>query len=84
MVLNLNERYSRLVGATIRKIRREQHLTQETLSARMQLLGCDMTRSALAKIECGQRNLYPDELKAVCAALKVPYEQILIEDKPEE
>ena len=84
MVLTMNEEYSRLVGATIRSIRREQGLTQEQLSAKMQLLGCDMTRSALAKVECGQRNLYPDELKAVCAALGVAYERILIENETEE
>lgn len=83
MVLKMNDTYSRLVGAAIRKIRQEQHLTQEQLSARMQLLGCDMTRSALAKIECGQRHIYPDELKAVHAVLKVAYEQILIDENTE-
>jgi len=57
--------YSKLVGAAIREIRLKKGMTQEQLSARLQLCGCDMTRSALAKVECGQRHLYPDELKAL-------------------
>ena len=42
-----------------------------------QLLGCDLTRSALAKIECGQRSIYPDELKALHLALNAPYDTLL-------
>ena len=36
--------------------------TQEQLAAKLQTLGCDITRSAVAKIEVGQRHLYPDEI----------------------
>ena len=53
-------------------------MTQEQLAARMQLLGCDITRSALAKIEVGQRMLCPDELKALRSALSVSYDDILL------
>ena len=53
-------------------------LTQEQLAARMQLIGCDMTRSALAKIEVGQRMLCPDEIKALRTALSVTYDDILL------
>ena len=44
----------------------------------MQLIGCDMTRSALAKIEVGQRMLCPDEIKALRSALAVSYDDILL------
>ena len=70
--------YSKLVGAAIREIRLKKGMTQEQLSARLQLCGCDMTRSALAKVECGQRHLYPDELKALKQVLDVDYDYILI------
>lgn len=43
----------------------------------MQVSGCDVTRSALAKIEAGQRHLYIDELKAIKEILKVSYEELL-------
>ena len=65
------------VGENIRKLRIENNLTQEQLSAKLQVLGCDITRSALAKIEVGQRHIYPDELKAIKSILKVSYDDIL-------
>lgn len=70
--------YSRVLGKNIRVLRRGRGLTQEQLAARLQVAGCDMTRSALAKIEVGQRHLYPDELKVLRTVLNVPYEAILI------
>lgn len=69
--------YSRTVGAAVRALRLAKGLTQEQLAAKVQLAGCDLTRSALAKIECGQRSIYPDELKALHEALQVPYEALL-------
>ena len=38
----------------------------------MQVRGCDVTRSALAKIEVGQRHLYPDEIRAIKESLVSP------------
>lgn len=73
----MNSAYNRMVGKNIRSLRKEKGFTQEQLAAKVQLLGCDLTRSALAKIECGQRSIYPDELKAVKLALDVPYETLL-------
>ena len=69
--------YERHIGENIRKLRKANKLTQEQLAARLQVLGCDITRSALAKIEVGQRHLYPDELKALKQILNVSYENIL-------
>lgn len=65
------------VGNNIRSIRKKNKLTQEQLAAKLQVSGCDITRSALAKIEVGQRHLYIDELKALKEILNVSYESIL-------
>ena len=51
-------------------------MTQEVLAAKLQLNGCDITRSAVAKIEVGQRHLYPDEIILIKEILKVSYEDI--------
>ena len=61
----------------IREIRERRNLTQAEVSARLQVRGCNVTRSALAKIEVGQRHLYPDELRALKEILRVTYEEIL-------
>lgn len=64
-------------GARLRSIRESQNLTQEQLSAMLQIRGLDLTRSALAKIEVGQRHIYIDELLAIQKVLKVPFSELL-------
>lgn len=58
----MNRDIEKEVGNNIRKIRESIGMTQEKLSTKLQLAGCDITRSAVAKIEVGQRHLYPDEI----------------------
>mgnify|MGYP001080885355 FL=1 len=53
------------------------HLTQEQLAAMLQVRGVDLTRSALAKIEAGQRHVYLDELIAFQQVLRVSFEELL-------
>ena len=70
--------YERALGQNIRRLRMERGLSQEQLSARLQVLGCDITRSALAKIEAGQRHIYPDELKCLRELLAVSFEELFV------
>lgn len=77
-MLRLNAEYERAVGQNIRKIRMRKNLSQEQVSAQMQVRGCDVTRSALAKIEAGQRHIYPDELKALKEILSVSYDELFV------
>ena len=53
----MNAAVERRIGQNIRALREKAGLTQEQLSARLQVRGCDITRSAVAKIEVGQRHL---------------------------
>lgn len=77
MVIVVNAEFEKRVGENIRLLRKKCNLTQDQLAAKLQVSGCDITRSALAKIEVGQRHLYPDELKAIKEILNIPYESIL-------
>lgn len=72
----MNIEYEKQVGENIRRLRIKRNLTQEQLAAKLQVLGCDVTRSALAKMEVGQRHLYPDEVKALKEILNVSYDEI--------
>ena len=74
----MNYEYSKAIGRNISVIRQSKRLTQEQLSAKLQVIGCDITRSALAKIEVGQRHLYPDELKALKTVLGIRYDQLFV------
>lgn len=64
------------VGNNIRKLREKAGITQELLATKLQLLGCNITRSALAKIEVGQRHLYPDEIIYIKNILNISYDDI--------
>ena len=75
----MNIEFEKQIGKNIRFIRRKKKITQELLSAKLQLHGCDITRSAVAKIEVGQRHLYPDEIKIIKEILETTYEEILDE-----
>lgn len=74
----MNIEYEKAVGQNIRRLRMQKKLSQEQLSAQLQVRGCDITRSALAKIEVGQRHIYPDELKILHELLNVPYDELFI------
>lgn len=72
----MNKAIESKVGDNIRVIREKRKMTQEQLAAKIQLRGCDITRSAIAKIEVGQRHLYPDEIILLKDILKVSYDDI--------
>ena len=72
----MNEIYEIEFGKNIRRIRKEKKLTQDQLAAQLQLNGCDITRSALAKIEVGQRHLYPDEIRLLKELLNVSFDEM--------
>ncbi len=69
--------YDKQVGRQVRRLREAGGLTQEQLAARLQVRGCDLTRSALAKIEAGQRHVYAFELRQLREALGTTYEELL-------
>lgn len=72
----MNSKTEKKIGSNIRSLREKANMTQEQLSAKLQVNGCDITRSALAKIEVGQRHLYPDEIVVLKKILNVSYDDI--------
>lgn len=72
----MNKTIETAVGNNIRLLREKKKLTQEQVAARLQIGGCDITRSAVAKIEVGQRHLYPDEIILLKKILNVEYDEI--------
>ena len=72
----MDKKIEKSVGQNIRVLRENVGMTQEMLAAKLQLEGCDITRSAVAKIEVGQRHLYPDEIMLIKEILEVSYDDI--------
>ena len=72
----MNAEIEKRIGQNIRILRERKGMTQELLATKLQLAGCDITRSAVAKIEVGQRHLYPDEVILIKEILNVSFEDI--------
>ena len=72
----MNRNTERKIGENIRRLRERAGMTQELLAIKMQINGCDITRSAVAKIEVGQRHLYPDEIVLLKTILGATYDEI--------
>ena len=72
----MNAEIEKKIGNNIRTIREKTGFTQEYVATKLQLKGCDITRSAVAKIEVGQRHLYPDEIILLKEILNTSYEKI--------
>ena len=72
----MNPAVEKRIGENIRALRLRAGLTQEALAAKLQLAGCGITRSAVAKIEVRQRHLYPDEVILLREILSASYDEI--------
>ncbi len=72
----MNRETEEKIGANIRRAREAAAMTQDKLAASLQLRGCDITRSAVAKIEVGQRHIYPDEIILIKEILNISFDEI--------
>ena len=75
-LIMMNKSIEKAIGIRIRNLREKKGMTQELFATRLQLEGLDITRSAVAKIEVGQRHIYPDEMIMIKQVLGVSYDEI--------
>lgn len=64
------------IGTNLKTLRENRGFTQEYVATKLQLGGCDVTRSSVAKIEVGQRHVYPDEILVLKNIFNCSYEDI--------
>jgi transcriptional regulator with XRE-family HTH domain len=67
-----------LTGLKVKQIREDKKLTQEQLTARCNLLGWDISRGTLAKIESRVRRVTDFEVRLLAKSLNIK-EQILFD-----
>ena len=65
------------IVTNIRRIRLESKISQTDLVRILQLMGVDITREALVKIEKGTQHVKVSQLKAIKTALGTSYEELL-------
>ena len=64
------------VGKNLQQFRKQKHMTQSELVIKMQLMGSSMSRSTLANIETGKRNIKISDLKILLELLEVDFVEL--------
>lgn len=79
MFKNKNDGKNNLCGDNIRKLRLSYHtkLSQKGLADKMQLIGIDVDKNAIQRIECGKRFVTDIELKAFAEIFEVSLDELV-------
>jgi transcriptional regulator with XRE-family HTH domain len=79
MFKNKNDGKNNLCGENIRKFRLSYHtkLSQRALADKMQLIGIDVDKNAIQRIECGKRFVTDIELKAFSEIFGVRLDELI-------
>lgn len=67
------------LGRNIQTIRMEKQMTQQQVVEQLQLMGSAMSRTTLANIETGRRNIKASDLKALKTLFNVRYDEFFAE-----
>ena len=67
------------LGRNIQTIRMNKNMTQTQVVEQLQLMGSMMSRSTLANIEAGRRNIKASDLKALLIFFEVDYAEFFKE-----
>lgn len=65
------------IGKNIKDIRKQKKIKQIDVVREMQLMGIDITRESLVKIERGIQHIYATQLKAIKEILDTSYDELL-------
>ncbi len=65
-----------VIGPQIKHLREQSNITQEELTARCNLIGWNISRSTLAKIESRVRRITDSEIALMAEALKVEISEL--------
>ena len=72
-----NEGLNNICGKNIAKLRVDLKISQRELANRMQLVGIDIDKNAIQRIECGKRFVTDIEIIAFAKIFNVSYKTIL-------
>ena len=73
-----NEGLNNICGKNIAKFRMKMGISQRELADKMQLVGIDIDKNAIQRIECGKRFVTDIEIVAFAKVFGVTLEELLI------
>lgn len=65
-----------IVGSLVKKYREEKHYTKTDLSHKLELLGIELDRFELYKIETGKTSVKDFELIGLCIVLDIDFDKL--------
>lgn len=78
MFINKNEGRNNICGVNIAKIRTSMKMSQRALADKLQLVGLDMDKNAIQRIEAGKRFITDIEIVGFSKVLEVSFEELLL------
>jgi len=72
-----SEGLNNICGKNIARLRTDLKISQRELADRMQLVGIDLDKNAIQRIECGKRFVTDIELKALANVLHTTTDELL-------
>lgn len=78
--MNNNVKYNgklNVIGSVIREYRENQNLSQSDLSAKLTLLGIDIPKNSVQRLECGSRIIKDFELAGISKVLNISTDVLL-------
>ena len=78
MFINKNNGKNNVCGERVAKFRTAMKISQRELADRLQLVGIDMDKNAIQRIEAGKRFVTDIELIGLCQVLGKSFEELLL------
>ena len=72
-----NKGLNNICGKNIANFRRTLKISQRELADKMQLVGIDIDKNAIQRIECGKRFVTDIEIIAFAKVFNITYEELL-------
>lgn len=71
----IDSKRNNLIGEKVRRLRREQHMSQQQLSDKLEVLAIYVCRGSISRIEDGSRTVTDIELYGLSQVLSTPIEE---------
>lgn len=68
-----------VISSEMKRIRNEQQLSLSSLSDKLMLMGIDISKQSLYRIECNKRSVRDYELYGIAKALNISTDELLID-----
>ena len=65
-----------ICGEKIRVLRKQKHISQAELAARLQVCGIDLDQKAISPIECKKRFIADFELREIARILQISLDEL--------